>query len=128
MTALHKYRTPEPEADDGQELNPENQAHWRAIVDRCAYTVTAIINEYDLESSSFFRYLKLDTTPKKHWERMVQIMKKLGGGQQRLQRHPSYGYATPEQIEQLQKLGLGPTRDHILRQIEKQNQNQGKVK
>lgn len=111
-----------------QPLDPENQDHWRAIVDACAFTVTHIINTYNLESSSFFRYLRGDTKPKKHWERMVEIMKTLGGGQQRLQRHPSYGYATPEQIQKLQSLGLCPERDHILRQIEKQNANQGKVK
>lgn len=63
-----------------QPLDPENQDHWRAIVDACAFTVTHIINTYNLESSSFFRYLRGDTKPKKHWERMVEIMKTLGGG------------------------------------------------
>lgn len=44
-----------------------------------------------------------------------------------LDKHPSYGYANPEQIKQLEVLGMGPDRDKILKDIEDQNKNKGKI-
>jgi len=41
-------------------------------------------------------------------------------------KHPSYGYATPEQMEQLKTLGIGPTRDKLLADIAKANKKKGK--
>ncbi len=41
--------------------------------------------------------------------------------------HKSYGYATPEQIEKLGSLGLGPERNYLMEQIKKQNEVQGKT-
>lgn len=39
--------------------------------------------------------------------------------------HPAYGYATPEQIEKLESLGMCPERDYLWKQIELQNKKKG---
>jgi hypothetical protein len=39
--------------------------------------------------------------------------------------HPSFGYATPKEVEKLFSLGMGPTRDALLKQIEKRNKRKG---
>jgi len=41
--------------------------------------------------------------------------------------HPAYGYATPEQVEKLQRIGLGPDRDQLLKKIEQQTADRGRV-
>jgi len=46
----------------------------------------------------------------------------------RLKKHPSYGYAYPEQIERLQEIGLCPERDRILKKITEQTKAKGKIK
>ena len=42
--------------------------------------------------------------------------------------HPSYGYATPEQIEKLKQLKLGADYQSLLKKIEKQTKAKGKIK
>lgn len=46
----------------------------------------------------------------------------------RMEKHPSYGWAFPHQIERLQQIGIGPERDRIMGDIAKQNKLAGKLK
>lgn len=46
---------------------------------------------------------------------------------ERIPYHPAYGYATPEQINELSNMGMGPKRDQLLKKISEQNDNRGKV-
>jgi len=39
--------------------------------------------------------------------------------------HPAYGYATPEQIAELESMGLCPQRDYLLQKIERQTKRKG---
>lgn len=41
--------------------------------------------------------------------------------------HPAYGYATEEQIRQLENMGLGPQRDYLLKQIEEQTKRKERM-
>ena len=43
-------------------------------------------------------------------------------------RHPAYGFATPEQIKELESMGLGPQRDYLMKQIQLQHDKKGKMK
>lgn len=43
-----------------------------------------------------------------------------------IEKHPSYGYATPEQIDRLKEIGICPERDAIMSDIEKQNRLKGR--
>lgn len=42
--------------------------------------------------------------------------------------HPSYGYATPEQIEKLNSLKNGMEYKQLLKIIQQQNEDKGKVR
>lgn len=118
-------------AEDGEPvgLNPCRQADWRKIVDGSAYTPTAIMAQYNINESNFYGWLALRSSPREAAkERMIDVMKALMSGEKRIQKHPSYGYATPEQIEKLNKLGICPEREQILSQITKQNEKKGKIR
>lgn len=41
--------------------------------------------------------------------------------------HPAYGYAKPEQIAELSKMGMGPERDRLTAKISEQNECKGKI-
>ncbi len=41
---------------------------------------------------------------------------------------PIYGYATKEQYEELQQIGIGPRRDYLMKEIEKQTKKKGRLK
>ena len=45
-----------------------------------------------------------------------------------MKKHPSFGYATEEEIKQLQTMGHCPQRDMILKAIEKRTLLKGKTK
>lgn len=45
----------------------------------------------------------------------------------RLKYHPSYGYATEEQIAELKNCGVGPRMEQILKEISKQTFAKGKM-
>jgi hypothetical protein len=46
--------------------------------------------------------------------------------EKRIPKHPSFGYAYPEQIKRLNTLGFGPDRDALLKRIEIQQERKGK--
>lgn len=119
---------PAQDVQDQEALDPERQLDWRKIVDESAYTPSAIISKYNFNESSFYSWLRYDTTPRpENRNKMVNAMK-AAMKEKRLPYHPSYGYATPEQIERLQKIGLGEEYNRIMAQIRKQNEAKGKVK
>lgn len=91
------------------------------IVENCAYTKSAIARDFKVPLSTL-----RGRTPRDK-KRMNDLMTTLSTTQ-KLFRHPSYGWATPWQIEQLQLLGIGSTRDKILKDIEKQTKLKGKLK
>lgn len=43
----------------------------------------------------------------------------------RIPYHPAYGYATPEQVEELKRLGRGPDYDQLWKKIEYQTKKKG---
>lgn len=67
---------------------------------------------------------KLDDEKQKKVTEMIEYYKY----KPRLKKHPSYGWATEEQIKELQDLPLGnPRRKEILNKIKEQNRRKGKV-
>lgn len=103
------------------------QEKWQEIVNESAYTITAITKEFDINPSSLTNWVYCKVEPRqKSREKMEEILKNIAG-QKRIPRHPSYGYATEEQIKKLERIGLGPDRDFLLKQIQKQNETCGKT-
>lgn len=119
-------------SEDGQpvDLNPLRQADWRDIVEQSCFTPTSLMAEYDIKESTFFGWLALRSrASEKSMEKMVKIMSKLLTPPcRRIEKHPSYGYATPEQIKRLGEIGLGQEHEQIMRAIAKQNDSRGKIK
>lgn len=113
---------------DQEELDPDRQTHWRKIINESAFTPSALIQRFNFNESSFYSWLRCDSSPKEeNRNKMVNAMK-AAMKEKRLPWHPSYGYATPEQIRRLQEIGLGEEYNRIMSQIRKQNEAKGKIK
>lgn len=117
-------------------ISLDNQDQWAEIFEQSDYTPEGASAQFGIPWATIksWLYCKTDqqrgplplvTPSKKYRERAIEMMKNMNQTK-RMEKHPSYGYATPEQIKQLETLGIGPQRDHILAQIEKQNKQQGK--
>lgn len=108
--------------------NPEIQSDWKGITDASDLTPAGVCDEYGLNIKSLSNWLKGDVVPREiNRQKVVKIMFELID-KKKLEKHPSYGYATPEQIKELGEIGVGPRRTFLLKQIEKQNKLQGKRK
>lgn len=107
-------------------INP--QTSWNNDIENSAYTIGGFIKEFEIPYSTLRSWLRGESTPRqKNLEKMEKAMKKVYSVQ-KIQRHPSYGYATPEQIEKLSSMGMGPDRDALMAKIQEQNTHQGKTR
>jgi len=110
-------------------LNPNNQMDWDAIVYGSVFSINHICRKVGVVRPTFMRWIeqKDPSTPnKKNFERTVIAMEEALKNP-RLPKHPSFGYATEDQIKRLKTLGIGPERDKLLSQIDKQNKAKGKL-
>lgn len=64
----------------------------------------------------------------KNNERLEKVMKYLQAAGKRLEKHPSYGCATQDEIDELQKVGVGARYYEILKKIEDRTKRAGKLK
>lgn len=104
------------------------QSEWIKIVDESAYTHKAAAEEARISYGLFRKYLLCEVVPRsRNKEKVFQAMAKIKN-EKRIPFHPSYGYATEEQIEKLKSMGMCPDRDYLLTQIAKQNSTGGKAK
>lgn len=111
------------------DLEEIHQADWRDIFEYSIYRYTSICKKYGITIRSFTAWIHCDRKPqKKNQLIMVKVMNDLKRGEKRMQKHPSYGYATEDQIKRLDEIGIGPERDTILKAIEKQTKQLGKMK
>lgn len=89
-------------------------------------TCPAVAREYGINYNQLRRYLRGQSKPRPSTlTKLEAIMTDLSKRPAAV-RHPSYGYCTPEQMEQLKTLGIGPTRDKLLADIAKANKKKGK--
>lgn len=93
---------------------------------KSSYTIKTFAEEAGLTTYRLMLYAKGIRKPrKKTQERIDEIMKQSTGHNQIIF-HPSYGYATQQQIEKLRELKSGADFDYIMKQIEAQTKNRGK--
>lgn len=101
---------------------------WQKTVDDSSFTLGGIARLYDVAYKNLSNWFYHGVIPhKKSIEKMEIIMtdlKKRGG---RIPYHPSYGYATTEQIEKLKKSITPTERSIIMKQIERQTKTGGKL-
>lgn len=107
------------------ELCPRNPSHWREIAENSCFRPTSIPDETGVPYSTFRGWITQKARPRDA-ERAVKVMDFLCK-KPAIKKHPSYGWATPEQIAKLQALRIGPERDALLKKIEKQNKAKGKI-
>lgn len=97
---------------------------WENQLKENGYTYYEFNKRFKIQIS---KYLNDGKTPReKTFNRIEEAMKKILTDE-RIPYHPAYGYAKPEQIAELQRIGLGPERDRLLKQIADQTAAQGKV-
>lgn len=102
------------------------QLDWDKVYLESAYTIRALSEVSDVDECSVRKYLTCDRIPRgKNLKKMETAMFKIQK-KPRLQFHPSYGYATPEQIDRLKTVGVGAEMDALLKEIEKQTKSRGK--
>jgi hypothetical protein len=65
---------------------------------------------------------RIASKTKKRLEKLMEDLPKI----QKKEKHPSFGYATEEQIRNLYEMPIGPERDVLLKVVERQNKNMGK--
>lgn len=111
-----------------KELNPVRQQDWLSIYLDSICTMNELSEITGIDRSSINKYLNCDRIPRGENQKKMEAAMMQLKEQPRIKYHPSYGYATEDQISQLKTLGFGPTRDAILRQVEFQTKNKGKQK
>lgn len=93
------------------------------------WSMEALCRDFDIPPKRLSGWLINGVEPRKeNAPTLEKIMKRIGRDTKKIPYHPSFGYATPPQIEKLNSLGLGPERDYLLAQIQKQNESGGKTK
>jgi hypothetical protein len=104
-----------------------HQTEWQTIADESRYTLQAISKQTGVAWGSLKKYLCCETVPReKNRQRVNMAMNRLKE-EKKIPFHPSYGYATPEQVKKLEAMGFSPERDLLMKQIQKQNALKGKV-
>jgi transposase-like protein len=109
---------------------------WTEVFDESDYTIAGAANAFGIPARTISSWIhglpdsggRRFASPSSKYRQQANRMIEKMATEKRLQKHPSYGYASPEQIEQLSNLGIGPERERILKQIEEQNKNGGKRK
>jgi hypothetical protein len=87
-------------------FDPNNQSHWSVIFEESDYTFEGLRNEF---------------------EKIKAVMPVIAQTQ-RIKFHPSFGYVTDEQREELIQLPLGSRRDKLIKLVERQNKTKGKLR
>jgi len=106
----------------------KDQSQWANIFNESGYSMDWLKNETKIDTVTLNKYIFNSRTPRKlNKVKMEKAMSKMSKGERKLERHPSYGYATPEQIELLNSMKIGSDRDYLLGIINKQNKSGGKV-
>lgn len=98
--------------------------NWENTLNQHEYTYYEFNKRFGI---AIDRYLVNGVTPRnKTVTKIEDAMKKILTDE-RIPKHPAYGYATQEQIAELSRMGLGPDRDRLMDKIRQQNDNCGKV-
>lgn len=96
------------------------------IVDNCPYTLNSLSVMYGVSRQRISAWCNGAKPQKKYQSIMEKIMNELQDKKKPV-KHPSYGWATEDQINRLKEIGVGDERDRILAQIAKQTKARGKV-
>lgn len=102
------------------------QSEWREIFHNTGYTLRGLVGLSGICETSIRGYLFEDVVPRKKNKAMMEGAMFTAAQKPKLKLHPSYGYATEQQIKRLSEIGIGPEHEQILKAIEQQTKNRGK--
>jgi hypothetical protein len=112
-------------------FDPNNQSHWSVIFEESDYTFEGLRNEFEIQKTWLKRFMAGETpqTAKQleEFEKIKAVMPVIAQTQ-RIKFHPSFGYVTDEQREELIQLPLGSRRDKLIKLVERQNKTKGKLR
>jgi hypothetical protein len=98
------------------------------MIDECQFTISYIAGFFECSHHQVINWPDEYVKPNKNNQQKATLMRDfIAKAPKRIPYHPSYGCATDEQIAALKTLGMGPERDYILKQIEKQTKLRGKI-
>lgn len=112
------------ETIDLEELIKMKELHQS--IEESYYTVKTISEHLGIPQSNIYGWKSGRVEPKETSLKNVEKIMNFANEKKRLLRHPSYGYATKEQIDELMSLPPGPHKDQLLSKIKKQNLKSGK--
>lgn len=101
--------------------------HHVDVFNQCDLTEAGIERQYGIPASNLRRWLWYSVTPSKKYEQQIEEVFMRLESRKRIPYHPSWGYATKEQIDRLKESISPMEREAILKQIEKQTRNRGKI-
>lgn len=102
---------------------------YREIIEQSIYSsFTSIADDYGVNARSLAAWVKGAREPREiNRIKLEEIMDDIKG-KKKMERHPSFGWAYPEQIKRLNEIGICPERARILEKIAEQTRKKGKVK
>jgi len=103
-----------------------NLDELKSIAQGCALTVGGIERTYEFSPQQVRNWLNGKVRPNAKNKLKLDGVFKMLKEKPRIPYHPSWGYATPEQIEKKQQI-TPIERERIMKQIEKQTRLRGKV-
>lgn len=97
-------------------------------IDASGCTLTYLSCKYNVSENTVIRWVRKERRPQKRYEEIYAKMMKEIKSTPRMSFHPSYGYATEEQIKKLNSMMMGSEYDTLMAQIDFQQRTKGKVK
>lgn len=110
-------------------MDIENQNDWAKIIEESAYSVEgfAAMNGFKLATVRTWLRKKKPSKPRGEFRtKMVAALSK-AIELKRTPKHPSFGYATQSQIDELGRIGVCPRQSEILLEIQEQSKRKGKI-
>lgn len=74
---------------------------YNRIIDNSGYSLKTLAKQGDMSRAMLCKYLEGEKIPKKKTIARIEKIVNFARSSHRIERHPSFGYATPEQMRRL---------------------------
>jgi len=114
------------------DLDHKKQSNWPKIIEASIYTMSALARKHGINKRTMQSWLCSETRDwhsKPSKENRKKMLKAMRDAKKNPAPpfSPSYGYAYPEQIDQIRSAGISPERDKIISELKFQNRRKGKI-
>lgn len=92
-----------------------------------AYSINAVCEKFNIDRRALMDWIRDLRKPRaKNIAKINTVIEEITKTK-KIEFHSAYGYATPEQFAELDRLGLSKKREALKRQIERQQKHYGKT-